>query len=226
MKIRDKILISLLILLFITIVGEIGYYFFYQPRFSNIQKKPTDIQLSESLISPTSIKISTLSKEDIKILEDPYYWSFLPLSYDSEKNLIYIHLRPKVFMDFRKNMGINYASWVSIATYTKGQTESLTLQEKLKGTISELDANKIINGKRYLYLKLIGKDGISSIYKDREDTANKIKFVRLIKGQEVPINWEKDLKNGDQILIDGSADLTKAPSDPNFVIASKITILE
>jgi hypothetical protein len=208
-----KILYAIFFLMLLIITAEGSYYLGYrnsqnkQPNTQNVAQTPK--------ITPS------LTEEDINILKDPYYSSFLPLSYNSEADMIYINNTPKSFINWRKKMGIDFASWVSVSTYTKGQVDSMILTSRLQGTISDLNTNKIMNGKRYLSFKLVGKDNTTSDYNYNEGYLNAVKVVKLVQGKEIPINLETDLKNGDKIVIEEKSDLTKPPKDPLNTLEAK-----
>lgn len=206
----NKILISLFCTLLIVIVAEISFY------LGTTFPKKTETN--------PPLRKTTFSQEELDSVHPSYYNDFFPLKYDKEKDKIYINFDPRVFADWRKKMGIDFATWISISTYTKGQVDSLILTYKLKGKISDLNINKIINGEKFLYFKLIGADGVASNFTENFETINKAKIVTLLDGKETPIKIE-DFKNNDEIIMEGTADLTKPPKGGSFLIEAKITKL-
>jgi hypothetical protein len=218
-----KLLIGTFIILLIVIVVELYYYLWLNNRGKEQSININNVQ-SEQSFKPTTVpRRPSLSQGDLALINNPYNRSFFPVSYDEVTDRLYIDMKPKNYVGWLRLMGINFAAWASISTYTKSQVESLTVQSRLKGTIARLDTNKIINGKRYLYFVLIGGGDkpTRSEYKENEQSLKKIKFVQLIDGQEIPFNWETELKNGDKIIMEGKGDLTKAPNDPDFLIEAK-----
>jgi hypothetical protein len=222
-----KILTVIFVILLIITLGELVYYFWYSNKHSNPDtnnlKIISNTQIQNS--SPTQISAERLSNEDISFINNSYYWQFLPLKYDEQKNIIYINQRPKEFLAPLKNMGLDLAAWISISKYTKGQVESFIGVSTLKGIVSELNAKSIVNGKKYLTYVLTGKDGTKSTFWYNESYLKKATIVQSINGKMINMELEKDLKNGDNIIIEEKLDLTKPPSDPLFTIDAKITKL-
>ncbi len=217
----NKILLIVFAVLVVVTGAEVLYYFYFSPTAKS-KKVITPTNAISPTVSVSPAQKPSLSAEDIKLLHDPYYRHFLPLSYDSVKDKIYIDMKPSNFIGFRKDMGVDFASWVAITTYTKGQVVSFTTDEKIGGTISKLDVNKVTkNGKRQLYFILTAEDGSSSAFVLNETILQKTKLVKMVDGKETPMVKE-ELKNGDKIIMEGKSDLTKPPKDPNYIIEAKL----
>lgn len=214
-----KILVAVFSILVLVVTAEIFYYLGY----TSSQEKKTEALSQQAVVTQTPKKTPSLTKEDIAILNDPYYYSFAREVYDEANDRICMDITPKQYINWRKNMGINLAAWISISTFTKGTLESMIVYNKMKGTISNLDANKMRDGKRFYFYRITSDDGIYSDFYEYEETIKKTKIVKLVNGQEVPISFS-DLKNGDRIIQEGKGDLMKAPEDPNFVLEAKIIV--
>lgn len=212
------LLICFLILLFV-IIGEI-FYLWSKGSKSSIQTKnlvenkviPTN--LVENKVTPTPFGKPGIKPEDLEFFKDPYYSQFLPLEYDAEKDRIYIKTRPRVFMSYIRNMGIDFASWVTLISVTKGQLVSLTMDTVFEGVISNVEYKQADNGGKYLKFDLTGRDNKSTTFIENEKLLKIMKMVKLVNGKEVPMSPE-ELKNGDTISIEGKSDMTKPPKDPN-----------
>jgi len=211
MRNLNKILLALFLLLLVVVGGEIVYLIIAGQTKTPISKQP---------IKPS------LSKEDLARVYDPYFQSFSPVKYNAEIDRFYYDIPGQKYVNKRRMMGINYASWISISTYGKDQLESSTIINKLRGTISQIDTKKVYknNGQKYLFFMLTGSRGLKSEYKFSETLIKKMKFVKLFQNSEIPITIE-ELRNGDIITIEEKLDMTKPPKDANYIIETKLTKL-
>lgn len=215
-----KILIIFTLLLFNVILVEAGVYLWYRP-LQLINPSTT------SNVAKTVKRVSSISKEQIDVINrfNAGTKNYLPLAYDEEKERVYLDITPKAFIYMFSQMGVSYSAWAALSTYTKDQIDSIVLTNRLKGTVYYLDTDRKIDGKSYLYFVLRGKDGMESAFLENQSVLSKTKFVKLVGGKEVPLDWRTELKNGDSIVMEATADLTKHTSDPAMLIEGKFTKL-
>jgi len=200
------------LVLLMVILGELMYY-------SNLQSK-LDRQKKNNLTIP-QIKKASLSNEDLAILNDSHYQELFHLSYDQSKDKFCYDMSGKAYVQWRKTMLANYASINGISSYTKDLVDSLIAIDRIKGTISDKDTSKIIDGEKFLFFNLKTDQGRVMNYLADEKSIKKTKFVKMINDVEVPMKID-ELKNGDKIIREGTTDLTKPPTHPEFIIGIKI----
>jgi hypothetical protein len=215
-----KLIVFILFALVLVIIGELIYIQFFTSK--NYQTKLPNSPISTpNQPAPTPFGKKEIPKEWMNILFDPYYQSFFPLRYDDKKDRFYIDTPGYYLAKWRIEAAVDPAAMVSISTYTKDQVEELTVNIKLKGKISQVDRNKIIKGKRYLFFILTGKDGKSSVFKYNEQALSKLKLYKKIGEEEIPMDLN-ELKDGDTIIIEGKADLTKPPKSEEAHLGGKL----
>jgi hypothetical protein len=212
-----KIIILFLVVLTLVIIGELFCLFTIKTN-SSVQTKLTknnDKQTKQR-------KTPQLSEEELSIIHDPYYHFFFPIDLDEEKNKLYFGYSPKTYVEVRKRMGVNLAALATLTTYTKDQIDYIYVIERLSGTISKLDTSNSAE----LYFRLSGKQGITTEYYYNEHFLKKTKFVSLKDNQEKPMDWKKELKDGDSIIMEEKIDLTKPPNDPDYTVEAKFSKIE
>jgi hypothetical protein len=215
-----KLIVLILIILVLVIIGELIYIQFFASK--NYQTRQPNLPIPTSTQpEPTPLGKREIPKEWMDALLDSYYQSFFPLVYDDKKDRFYIDTPGYYLVKWRVEAAVDPASMVSISTYTKDQVEELTVNFKIKGKISKVDTNKIINGKRYLYFVLTGKNGQLNAYNYNEQALSKLKFYKKIGEEEVPMDIN-ELKDGDTIIIEGKADLTKPPKSEEAHLGGKL----
>ena len=215
MNMINKLLLGIFAILFLVIVGELFIFFNWGGTKNQLP--------GQNKLTPSPAP--TLKPESIAFLKNPLYQRVLPLVYDAQKDRIYIDTKPGRLMGSLRNMAIDFASWVSLMTYTKGQTAHLIIDLKLQGVVSKVKYIKNPDGTKRLQYNLTGKDGKDSVYSHGEALLRQMKFVKIVSGKEVAMD-PSELKDGDSIAFEVVSDWTRSPIDPNPSDKMKFTKLE
>jgi len=215
-----KLIVFVLFALVLVIIGELIYIQFFASK--NYQTRQPNLPMPTSTQpEPTPYGKREIPKEWMDALLDPYYQSFFPLVYDDKKDRFYINTPGYALAKWRMETAVDPASMVSISTYTKDLVEELTVNFKLKGKITKLDPSNINDKDKYLIFLVTGKDGYSSVFKYPKEALGKLKFYKKIGEEEVPMDIN-ELKDGDIIIIEGKADLTKPPKSEEAHLGGKL----
>lgn len=217
MSLSSRVFAFIFVVLVLLIVGEAGYLVFL-----NKNKKTAPSSATKSSVKPYT---ASQKRQYDLISTHPTYRDYLPMKYDEQKDKFYIDMPAINWVYALGRMGLKFSSWMTMSSWTQDTIESMILDGKLSGTVSELNTNKILNGKRYMSFTLIGKKGTKSEFVENENYLRIAKFVKIVDGKEVPMDWEKELKDGDKITMEAKNDLTKATDDPQFFLEAKFTKL-
>lgn len=173
------ILKIIFVILVLITVGEIGYYLYFQ--FSNKSN------LSPAVTAePTPISLANL----------------IPNS----NSLPNIQITPN------QNPALNQSSIVSLTYAQKGVLESSKVTNIYRGVIAELDTKggvtAIYKFKYKIKIKIRGRQNSLQSFYFNEENMDKIEFVDVSKGKEIPTNYY-ELKVGDNIILEDTRDLFK-----------------
>lgn len=208
----------------ITLVELLYYFYIVTGNRRNPDSFKTSTSANQSVITknilPNDTKNEMLSESELSYLKNTYYSNFFPLGYDSEKNLLYINFWPKEYVKKRQQMGIDFASWMSLANIsTKDVVVSSHNTTVLQGTIAKIDA-----GDNFQII-LTAPNQNSTILMFSKNSQNKVKYFADADGKQTQIDWKSELHTGDRIRYEETVNLMKPPTDPSYIVESKIVRL-
>jgi hypothetical protein len=204
MKETNRIFFVVICVLFCIVLAEVSYYF---------SIRSTSKKISEGANSNSKMG---LSQEDVSFLaKDRAYQDLKSLIFDNNTKQCNIDLAGTSYLSWRKKMGVDFDTWRTLSTYTKDTIDSLILIKRFKGTIVYIDTSN-----KQLKVSIVGSEGMITSLIENEESLKTTKFVKIVKGAEVPISMN-DFINGDSVIIESKSDITKPLNDPKHHLEKK-----